>query len=72
MLGRFEYRHDISNLDDLPSVHDSNAIAVFGNDAHIMRDQEYGHPVLLLQVMNQLQDLRLDGRVQRCGGLICY
>ena len=35
-----------------------------------MRDEQVGQPQLLLQLLKQRQDLRLDGDVQRGGGFV--
>src|SRR5262245_60476720 len=57
-------------LDDLPLVHDRHAVAQVLDDAEVMRDEEHGEPELPLQVLEQVQYLRLDRDVERRYGLV--
>jgi len=52
-------------LHDFSSVHDRHVVRAFRNDAKIVRDEQDGHAELLLQLADQLQDLRLDRDIER-------
>jgi len=52
-------------LDDLAGVHHGDAVAHAGDDAEVVRDEDDAHPALGLDVPEQVEDLRLDGDVQR-------
>ena len=57
-------------LDDLALAHDVDAVGHRAHDAEVVRDQQHGHAELALQVLQQLEDLRLDGDVERRGRLV--
>src|SRR5262245_57897300 len=57
-------------LHDLPKVHDRDAVADVLDDREVVRDEQVGDPVLLLQVDQQVHDLRLDRDVERRDGLV--
>ena len=57
-------------LEHLARVHHDHPVAGFRDHAKIVGDQDDRHPELLLQPVQQLEDLRLDGHVQRGGRLI--
>lgn len=52
-------------LDDVPAVHDGDAVGHAGDDAEIVRDEDDGGVPFLLQILHQLEDLRLHGHVER-------
>ena len=57
-------------LDDAPGVHHRHAVAHLGDYAQVVRDQQHGHAFVALDAAQQLEDLRLDGHVQRGGRLV--
>ncbi len=57
-------------LDDLARVHDVDAVGHVAHHAQIVGDEQHRHAALLLQLLEQLQDLRLDGDIERGGGLV--
>ncbi|MNN33261.1 hypothetical protein D3C81_1470140 [compost metagenome] len=57
-------------FDDLPGIHHRYAVSHFSHDAKIMRDENNCGADLPLQLLHQLQNLRLDGYVQRRGRLV--
>src|SRR5947199_2231158 len=59
-----------SDLDDLPEVHDGNARRDVLDDGQIVGDEEVGEPELRLEVLEQVDDLGLDGHVQGRDGLV--
>ena len=52
------------------AVHHQHAVGHFGHHAHVVGDEDHAHVHLVLQLANELQDLRLNGYVQRGGGLV--
>ena len=53
-----------------PVPHDHDAVGDLGDHAHVVGDEEHRHALLVLQRLDQLQDLRLDGDVERGGRLV--
>lgn len=58
------------HLDDLPRVHQGHLMRHAGHHAQVVRDQQQAQAPLALQVLEQVQDLRLDGDVERGGRLV--
>ena len=54
-------------FDDLAGVHHEHPVGAARDDAHVVGDEHDGHPQLLAQVVDEVEDLRLDGDVE-CGG----
>jgi hypothetical protein len=59
-----------SPLDNLSAVHHQHARGDFGDDAEVVRDEQDREAESLLQVGEQLEDLCLDGHVERGRGLV--
>ena len=57
-------------LHDLPAVHDDHAVRDLGHDAQVMGDEKDGHVELVAELVDEVEDLRLDGDVERRGGLV--
>ena len=57
-------------LHDLACVHNRNPIRHVGHDAQIVRDKDNGKMSLLLDLIDQLQNLGLNGHVQSRGRLV--
>jgi hypothetical protein len=70
MLRIVEDRLDRPRLDDPPGVHHHHPIAQPGDRAEIVGDQDDRHAELAAQPLQQLQDLRLHGGVERRGRLV--
>ena len=51
-------------------VEDDHFLRQVGDDAQIVRDDEHGHVELGLQFLDQGEDLRLDGHVERRGRFV--
>ena len=51
-------------------THDDHAVAHAGDDAHVVGDQDDAGAGLPLQLVHQLEDLRLHGHVKRRGRLV--
>ena len=56
---------DVALLDDLAEVHHRHPVGDLGHHAEVVGDEHDRHAELLLQLPQQLQDLRLGGDVQR-------
>jgi hypothetical protein len=54
----------------LPGIHDRHPVRHAGHDAEVMGDQQDSHAGVLLQLLQQLQHLRLDGHIQCRGRFI--
>ena len=70
MPGTCEHVLDGAVLDDPAVGHDTHPIRDLAHDREIMGDQQHGHAEALLQVLEQLQDLRLDGDIERGGRFV--
>ncbi len=57
-------------LHDLPRVHDRNLVRDVGHHAQIVGNHDEGGAVCLLNVLDKVQDLGLNGHVQGRGGLV--
>jgi len=57
-------------LDDLAAVHHDHTRHGFRDNAEVVRDQQDRRSELLLQVAQELENLRLDGDVERGGGFV--
>src|SRR5437879_3164688 len=55
----------IGDLDDLAFVHDHHLIGHVFEYGEVVRDEDVAHVVLVLQVLQQVQDLRLDRDIER-------
>ena len=65
MAGPAEYRLDRTRFHDLAMIDDHHFVRDIRHHAEIVRDQQHRHVELGLKVAQQLQDLRLDGDVER-------
>jgi hypothetical protein len=57
-------------LADLPVAHHHHLVGDLAHQAQVVADEEHAHLVRGLELAQQLQDLALDGDVQRRGGLV--
>ena len=57
-------------FDDGAAIHHHHALHILGDDAEIVRDQNHRHAALGNEVCDQIEDLSLDGDVERRGRLI--
>src|SRR5689334_16296563 len=57
-------------LDDFPAVHDAHPVGHFPHDAEVVRDEQHGHMEFVLELGEKVEDLRLDGDVERGSGLV--
>ena len=59
-----------ADLDELAAVHDGDAVAHRADDGEVVRDEQVGEPEVVLQVLQQVEDLRLDRDVERGDRLV--
>ena len=57
-------------LDHPAAVHHDHPVGHLGDHAHVVGDEDDGGAGFLLQVADQLEDLRLHGDVERRGRLV--
>ncbi len=57
-------------LDDTAEIHHRDAAADVVDHGEIVRDEEIGEPEFLLQILQQIDDLRLDRHVERGDRLV--
>ncbi len=72
MLGRGENALLRGELDDLAEIHDRDPMGHVLDDGEIMTDEEERKAELALQVLQQVDDLRLDGNVERGDRLVAH
>ena len=53
------------HLDDLAQVHHGDAVGDVAHDGEVVRDEQVGQAELVLEVLQQVDDLRLDRDVER-------
>ena len=70
MHGPAEHALGRAALDQARGIHDVHAVGVARDDAEIVRDDDDGDAEAAREVLHQLQDLRLDGDVERRGRLV--
>ena len=60
----------VGDLDDLAEVHHRDPVGDVLHDAEVVRDEQVGQAELGLQVLQQVDDLRLDRDVERADRLV--
>ena len=60
------------HLDDLAEIHDGNAMRHVLDNSQIVADEEQREAELPLQILQQVDDLRLDGDVERRDRLVAH
>jgi hypothetical protein len=61
---------DVGLLDGAAGVHDDDAVGHLGDDPEVVGDEQDRHADLVLQLAHEVEDLRLDGHVERGGRLV--
>ena len=62
----------LGELDDPAEVHHGDAIADVLHDLEVVRDEQVGQPLGVLQILEQVDDLRLDRDVERADRLVAH
>ena len=70
MLRVLEYILAASGLDDPPVIHHRHTVGDIFDNGQVVRNKQHREPELSLDVLQQIEDLRLDGNVERRHGLI--
>ena len=60
----------IGQLDDLAQIHHGDAVTDVLDDREIMRHEEIGETKFFLQILEQIDDLRLDRDIERGDRLV--
>ena len=60
---RHEQCAGLTHFDASTLVHDDGAVGDLGHHTHVMGDEHYRHAENILELFDQLQDLRLDGHI---------
>ena len=55
----------VARLDDSAQVHDGHAVGHMPHHGQVMGNEDVGDSEFLLEVIEQVEDLRLDGKIQR-------
>ena len=61
---------DIATLDDLALGHHAHGVGEMADDAEVVGDEQHGHAAPLLHILEEREDLRLHGDVERRRGLV--
>ncbi|OWK19103.1 hypothetical protein AJ88_48580 [Mesorhizobium amorphae CCBAU 01583] len=61
-IGEKPLRHIV--LAHRPVLHDVDIVGELAHHGQVVGDQDHRHPQFLLQVANEVEDLRLDGDVE--------
>ena len=70
VLRRLEDFGDGIFLDDLAVLHHADPVGDLADDAEVVGDEQHGHAEPGLQLLEKLEDLRLDGDIERGGRLV--
>ena len=70
VLGVVEDLLEGSGLDHPAGVHHHHPVGDVGDDAEVVGDQDHREPALLVELLEQAEDLRLDRHVERRGRLV--
>src|SRR5581483_8788632 len=62
----------VGDLDDLASVHDGDAPGDVPNDREVVRDEQIRQPQPVLEVLEEVHDLRPDRDVERRDGFVAH
>ena len=72
MLLLLEQLHPVGQLGDPAEVHDRDPVADVLDDAHVVGDEDIGQAQLALELLEQVEDLRLDRHVERGHRLVAH
>ena len=72
-VGMFRLVEEVAGFggfDDFSQVHDHDPAADVFDDSEVVRDEQVGDAVFLLEVLEEVDDLGLDGDIERADGFI--
>ena len=70
MVGLVVQAAPVADLDDLAEVHDGDVVGDVLHDRQVVRDEEVREAELVLQLLEQVEHLRLDRDVERGDRLV--
>ena len=70
MRGRSKYAFDIALFDDLALLHHAHPLRDLADNTEVVRDEEKRHSEPLLKLLQQFDDLRLNGDIERGGRFV--
>ena len=70
MPGTHQHVTHRAELDEFAEAQHRDPVGDLADHAEIVGDEQHGHAALALNVLDQFQDLRLGGHVERGGGLV--
>ena len=70
MFRRGKHCRDLAGFDHRAVAHHQHAVGIAAHDREIMGDQQHREPPCLTLGFQQLQNLRLNGDIQRCGRFV--
>jgi len=65
VLRAFKHRRRGRKLDDAPEIHDCHSIGHVAHDREFMGDQQHAETGMTLQILQQIENLRLDRHIER-------
>ena len=68
--GRRKEVADGAGFDDFAVLHDDHAVAIVGDDAQVLRDQQHGRASAVRRLPHLIEELRLDRDVEAAGRLV--
>src|SRR6476646_5784579 len=72
MARRRKQGASVPNLDDLSQMHRRDPVADVPDNAEVVRDEQIGERQFVSQILEQVEDLRLDRDVERGHRLVEY
>ena len=60
----------ITDLDDTALLHHRDTITEMIDDGQVMADKQIRHAIFVLKILQKIEDLRLNGNIQRGGRLV--
>ncbi len=72
MMRRFKNHTGTCFLDNFTEIHDRHTVADIAHDLEVVTDENHGDAVPVLQIAQQIDDLRLNGNIKRRNRLIAH
>ena len=72
MVRRREHRFGVAQLHHPPEIQHADPVGQVAHDAEVVADEQVGHALLALQLVQQVEDRGLHRHVQRRGRLVAH
>ena len=72
VLRRFVNGTAVGHLDDAAEVHDGDAVAEVFHHSQVVRDEEVGEAEVFLEVVEKIENLRLNGNIQSADWFVAH